>query len=113
MLTSTTRKQASPIAAPKITVTVDDSPIVPKKRPAKNAMTLSERFASETVSQPKISRVSMEGSEDQTDTVKKVLTKTKPSVQKLTLSNKGRNTGVCTEQQMLLKYSLNFYAICP
>jgi hypothetical protein len=53
----------------------------------------------------------MEGTEDQTDTVKKVLTKTKPSVQKLTLSNKGRNTGFCTEQQMLLKNYLNFYAI--
>ena len=84
-LTSTVKK-ATLTSGPKITVTVNDSAKVPvpKKRPAK--LTLSERFASETVSPPKISRISMEESEA---TNKATVTKTNLSTKKLTLNDKG------------------------
>lgn len=91
VLTLPVKKKMSPTAGPKITVTVDDSPISPKKRPAKTTMSLSDRFASKTVPQPKVSRVSVEGSKAQTNTVKKVLTKTMPSAEKMTSTNKGMN----------------------
>lgn len=89
VLTLPVKKKMSPTAGPKITVTVDDSPISPKKRPAKTTMSLSDRFASKTVPQPKVSRVSVEGSKAQTNTVKKVLAKTMPSTEKMTSTNKG------------------------
>ncbi|CAB3986947.1 Hypothetical predicted protein [Paramuricea clavata] len=90
VLTLPAKKKMLPTVGPKITVTVDDSSrISPKKRPAKTTMSLSDRFASKTVLQPKVSPVSVEGSKAQTNTVKKVLTKTKPSTEKMTSTNKG------------------------
>ena len=83
---ASTVKKATLTSGPKITVTVNDSAKVPKKRPAK--LTLSERFASETVSPPKISHISMEESEA---TNKGTVTKTNLSTKKLTLSDKGKN----------------------
>ena len=81
-------------AEPKITVTVDDAPVVTaKKRPAKMTMSLSERFASETVSQPKVTAVALKKKKEaQTSTVQ-VLTKT--STEKMDSIEKGKNWQQC------------------
>ena len=87
MSTTTTKLTA---AEPKITVTVDHAPVVTaKKRAAKTTMSLSERFASETASQPKVTPVALKKKKEaQTSTVQ-VLTKT--STEKMDSIEKGKN----------------------
>ena len=86
---STTKRKLT-AAEPKITVTVDDAPVVAaKKKPATATMTLSERFASEADSQPKVSDVVLKKKKEaQTNTVKE-LTKTKTLTEKLASTKKG------------------------
>ncbi|XP_028409672.1 uncharacterized protein C19orf47-like [Dendronephthya gigantea] len=88
--TSTTIQKQIPTTQPKITVTVGDPPVAAKKKPAKTRMTLSERFASEQVPQPKVPQVSL-GRSDLAETVavKKVLAKSKPATERLPPNNKG------------------------
>jgi hypothetical protein len=101
VVTSTIRKKATSPAGPNITVTVNDSPKVPKKRPSK--LTLSQRFASETVAQPKVSHITMGGSEA---TDKSTVKKNNPSP-KLIPTNKGKNNKCNTLQVQI--YSRSYF----
>ena len=79
---NTTLKTKVSQSEPKITITVDDSSVLPKKKAIKTSMTLSERFASEVASKSNISTIQKKSDvNNQTETSptkKPCLTTTKP-----------------------------------
>lgn len=94
VVATTTSKKTSPTPEPKKTMTVNDLTAVQKKRPAKSTMTLSERFTNDIGPKPKNSRVSLETSQTEISTLKKVPSKTMHSPEWSTYTEKGMNLGV-------------------